>query len=244
MPIGEFLGNNRGRLLGSAVGSAAGPVGSIIGGEIGGSSDRKIAEAAKLSAYQTGLSTEQQAEADRIKAELEAQGRPEMQAQVQRQQEIADMAQRYAREGMPTAQRELAEGNIQQNAAQVLGGATSLGGGLRAAAGVQQSTANQYRGLNAQDAAMAQQNQGQYLNALGSLGQAEGQAEQYNKLLPYEQKLAEMQALRGSSIQNQQAALGFNYQDASNTYQSNMNLLGAGIGAAGQFGGSAIGALA
>lgn len=175
---------------------------------------------------QEQLAADQAAEAARIQAELEAQGRPLMEAQVKRQEEIAALAGRAAREGMPTAQRELAEQNIAQSQAQQLGTSASLGAGLRGAGTVASSTAQQYRQLNAADAAMAQANQAQYLSALGALGQAEAGAEQYNVLLPYEQKVAEMQALSGSAIQNQQAAQMFAYQAAMNRRQQNMDLAG------------------
>lgn len=188
------------------------------------SGKRKYRE--QLQNLMTERSQEQGAEADRIRAELEAQGRPEMQAQVLRQQQIAAMAQRAAQEGMPTAQYENAQQNIEQGAAQALGGATSLGGGLRALGGIQSSTAGQYRQLNAQDAAMAQQNQGTYMNALGALGAAEGQAEQYNTLMPYEQKVAEMQSLKASSLGNEYQNLYFGYQNAAQNQQAALDFGG------------------
>ena len=92
---------------------------------------------------------------------------------------------------------------------------------------VEASTAQRYRQLGAQDAIIAQQNQGQYLQTLSSLGQAEAAAEQYNKLTPYERKIAEMQALSASALQNQFAIT----QAGINQGQVNQQLAmdGAGI---------------
>jgi hypothetical protein len=216
--------------VGTAVGAGVGALtGGLISGFSGGK--QKKAEQEALD-FQKSLAAEQAAEAQRIQAELDAQGRPIMEAQVQRQQEIAALAQRAAQEGMPTAQYENAQQNIEQGAAQALGGATSLGGGLRALGGVQSSTAGQYRQLNAQDVAMAQQNQGTYMNALSALGAAESQAEQYNTLMPYEQKVAEMQALQGAALQNQFGALNFNTQLASQRNQQTQQGLNSAMSVA------------
>jgi hypothetical protein len=195
---------------------------------------RKGRRADALQGFLEEQAASQGAESDRIRAELEAQGRPEMQAQVLRQQEIAAMAQRSAQEGMPTAQYENAQQNIEQGAAQALGGATSLGGGLRALGGIQSSTAGQYRQLNVQDAAMAQQNQGRYMNALGALGAAEGNAEQYNTIMPYEQKVAEMQALKAGSMGMEYQSLYFPYQRAAQNQQAALDFTGQALGSAGQ----------
>lgn len=240
----SFFKDNKNSILGSIAGLGLGPVGSLLGGAVGGTVDETNAEQQKLSDYQTNLALRQEKEADALKRQLDEQGRPIMEAQVNRQQEIADLAQRYAREGMPTAQREYAQQNIQQQQSQALAGASSLGGGIRTIGNVTASTADMYRNLNAQDSTIAQQNQGQYLNALNMLGAAEGQAEQYNMLDPYAQALANMQALQGASIQNQMGALGFNYQAAAQNQQQAMDLTGAGISAGGNIAGSLIGSMA
>jgi hypothetical protein len=217
--------------VGTAVGAG---VGALAGGLIAGFSKNKKNKEESLEGFLEEQAASQAAESDRIRAELEAQGRPEMQAQVLRQQEIAAMAQRSAQEGMPTAQYENAQQNIEQGAAQALGGATSLGGGLRALGGIQSSTAGQYRQLNAADAAMAQQNQGTYMNALGALGAAEGNAEQYNTLMPYEQKVAEMQALKASSLGMQYQNLYFGYQNQAQNQQAALDLTGQLLQAGGK----------
>tara|TARA_R110000803_G_scaffold12293_4_gene35662 strand:+ start:94 stop:1089 length:996 start_codon:yes stop_codon:yes gene_type:complete len=154
-------------------------------------------------AFQREQTINQQTKAASIAAELEEQGRPTMEAAVDRQREIAQIARRYAQEGMPEAQRQMAEDNIARSQAQSLAGASSMGAGLRGLGGTQATTVNAYRGLAAQDAQMANNNRTQYLNSLGTLGGLEGQAEQYNTLLPYEQKLSEMQAMQAAALQNQ-----------------------------------------
>jgi hypothetical protein len=161
-----------------------------------------------------------------------------MDAEVDRLTQVADLASQYAREGMPEEQRQLAEDNIARMQGQALSGVSSLGGGLRGLAGATTSTAQAYRNLSAQDAAIAQQNQGRYLGALGALGMAEGAAEQFNEIQPYQQKLAEHQAYLAAGPQQQYQNLMFNYQNQMQQQQMAMDLLGSMIGAGGQVGGT------
>lgn len=190
--------------------------------------------------YQTVSASQQDIEAQKLKAELEAQGRPEMQAAVNRQRQITQMAEGYAREGMPEAQRQMAADNIAGNQAAQLSAASSLGAGLRNLGQTQTSTAQSYRQLNAQDAMAAQANQQQYMAQLGNLGALEGQAEGYNVLQPYAEKVAEMQALLGSSQQNQYNALNLDYQNQMASQQMAVDLFGSAM----QGGGQAAGAIA
>jgi hypothetical protein len=184
--------------------------------------------------YQTETATTQGEEAARLKKELEAQGRPEMQAAVNRQRQITQMAEGYAREGMPEAQRQMAADNIAGNQQAQFAAASSLGAGLRNLGQIQTSTAQSYRQLNAQDAMAAQANQQQYMAQLGNLGALEGQAEGYNVLQPYAEKVAEMQALLGSSQQNEYNALNLDYQNQMASQQMAVDLFGAGMQGAGQ----------
>ena len=171
--------------------------------------------------------------ANEIQTELDAMGRPIMDAQVQTQQEVVDQARRYAQEGMPEAQRQLAQDNIASSQAAALGGASSLGAGLRALPQAQTTTAQAYRNLNAQDAMMAQANQGQYLGALTNLGTAKGNAEQYNELLPYQEKVSEMQALRGVSEQNLWTMTQMEIDEAIYQQQMAMDIAALGVEGAG-----------
>ena len=59
-------------------------------------------------AFQREQTMNQQTKAASIAAELEEQGRPTMEADVDRQREIAQIARRYAQEGMTEAQRQMA----------------------------------------------------------------------------------------------------------------------------------------
>ena len=218
---GAVIGGTIGSVVpvfGTAIGAG---VGGLIGGFTGGGRNAKGKE---LLQYQQGLSQAQLIRAAELQQELDAQGRPIMDAQVLRQQEIADLAEQYAKEGMPEAQRQMAADDIQRNQAMQLSAASNLGAGLRALGNTQASTANAYRNLAAQDAAIAQQNQAQYLGSLSNLGAAEGMAEQYNELMPYQEKQAEMQALLGSTVQNQMGALGFDYQRAAQNEQMLMDV--------------------
>ena len=185
---------------------------------------RRQRAAGDVQGFQGNLAQTQLVRAAELQQELDTQGRPIMDAQVLRQQEIADLAAQYAKEGIPEAQRQMAADDIQRSQAMQLSAASNLGTGLRALGNTQASTAQAYRELAAQDAAMAQQNQAQYLRSLGSLGAAEGVAEQYNQLMPYQEKQAEMQALLGSSTNNQMAQLQFGYQNAAQTEQMMLDL--------------------
>lgn len=184
------------------------------------------------------LSLQQLHRASQIEQELNETGRPIMDDQVRRQREIAELAEQYAREGMPEEQRQMAANDIARNQQTQLAAMSSLGAGLRGLGQTQASTAQAYRNLATQDAMMAQQNQGQYLGALGQLGVAEGMAEQYNELMPYEQKLAELQALMGAGQQNQMNAQQQQYMMAMANRQLGADILGLGV----QAGSMAVGA--
>lgn len=173
----------------------------------------------EMTTFQDKLAQTQQLRAYELQQELDEQGRPKMQAEVQGMQQIADLSQQMAREGMPEAQRQAAAGDIQASQAMALGGASGLGAGLRGLGTTQATTAQQYRDLNAMDVEMARQNQMQYLNALAGLTGAQTRAEGYNTLLPYEQKVAEMQSLLGSSIQNRFGSLSATYEDEAQKAQ-------------------------
>lgn len=179
--------------------------------------------------FQVQQGEDQAAQAEKLRLELEAQGRPQMQAALDRQRQITQMAEGFAREGMPEAQRQMAQDNIAGNQAAQLSAASSMGAGLRNLGQTQTSTAQSYRQLNAQDAMAAQANQQQYMAQLGNQGMLEGQAEQYNQLLPYEQKVAEMQSLLGSSAQNQYGALNFDYQREQQRNQQLMDASAMGL---------------
>ena len=184
---------------------------------------------------QRDLRLQQLQRSGEIEKELNERGNPQMEANLNRQREITALASRYARQGMNEPQRQLATQDIERQQASAIQGASSLGAGLRNMGAVEASTAQRYRQLGAQDASIAQQNQGQYLQALSSLGQAEAAAEQYNKLTPYERKLAEMQALRASALQNQFAITQAGIDQGQANQQLAMDVAALGLEAAPMF---------
>ena len=244
---------NWNKILGTGIDVLTGPVATVVGSAVFGESiGSKIAgdsttndilgssvkEGEKLSDFQLQQARDQKEQGEKLKAELEAQGRPEMQAAVNRQRQITQMAEGYAREGMPEAQRQMAQDNIAGNQAAQLSAASSMGAGLRNLGQTQTSTAQSYRQLNAQDAMAAQANQQQYMAQLGNLGALEGQAEGYNVLQPYAEKVAEMQALLGSSQQNEYNALNLDYQNQMASQQMAVDLFGSAMQGAGQAAGA------
>lgn len=218
--------------------AGAGVAGALLGGfggNIGKGQEKSLEDRAlELQRFQQQVGIRQSAEAQRLQEELDAMGRPQMQAEVNRLQEVADISQRMAREGMPEAQRQAAAADIQSAQAMQMGGASGLGAGLRGVQGAGATTAQAYRELAAADTQIARINQQQYLGALGALAGAESRAEAYNTLMPYEQKVAEMQALQGAGIQNVMGGLQTGYdaklaeaQMALERKASNTGLLGS-----------------
>jgi len=224
--VGLIVGAATGKTLGERITGETSYVSDLTGVGTGNAANA-------LSNNQKMTAMQQELEAERLRAELEAQGRPEMQAALDRQRQITQMAEGYAREGMPEAQRQMAADNIAGNQAAQFAAASNMGSGLRNLGQTQASTAQSYRQLNAQDAMMAQGNQQQYLAQLGQQGMLEGQAEGYNVIQPYEQKVAEMQALLGSSQQNQYNSLNFDYQQQLAQQQMMMDMAGSGLSFAG-----------
>lgn len=171
---------------------------SNLGGDLFGAKSKRDANS-----FQQMQTAAQKKEAADIEAELANRGRPTMTAALDQQKEIVDLAGRYAQEGMPEAQRQMAEDNIARSQSQALSGASSLGAGLRALPQAQTQANQGYQQLASQDAQMANNNRSQYLGQMGNLASLQGQAEGYNVLMPYEQKMQEMQALKASSLNNQ-----------------------------------------
>lgn len=244
--VGQFLtpagiGAGIGFLAGGPVGAAVGAgIGTGIGSAIGKrrSEGRGLRGAGEqLMGYQQELGQQQAEEARQLEAQIAAMGRPQMQAEVQRLQEIADITGMQARTGMPAAAMEAAQQNIERQQQASLAAATSLGGGMRSISGIGDTTAQQYRALNVQDVAAQQAAQQQYLGALGALAGAEARAEAYNVLTPYEQMVAQQQALEGASIQNIMGGYQTGYDIAATKRQQNVELAGAGLQAVTAIGG-------
>jgi len=220
---GALSGAGTGMATGAAIGSIVPGVGTVLGGLIGGGvgaiagglSGGKQKEAENMIANQMSITAlQQQTEANAAKAQREELDRPEISAEVDRLTEVAGLAERYAREGMPEAQRQMASDDIQRAQMNQMSAASSLGAGLRGMGNTQASTAQAYRGLAAQDAAIAQQNQGQYLGALGQLAGAESRQEAFNTVDPYYEDFnrlyMEEQAARGAAMQNRMMGANYN----------------------------------
>lgn len=148
--------------------------------------------------YALQLSQEQSQRANELKAKLSATDRPEKTAMVDR------LMSMYSGDlGITQEQKQLAQQNMARSSAQALRDTSSLGGGLRNIGMIQGQMADAAQNLAATDASMEQQ---QRLSIGEMLAQAEAEAEAYNKLLPYEQMLAEYQSQLGASQQNQMLA--------------------------------------
>ena len=152
--------------------------------------------------------------------QLQQQGRPEMSARKQRLESIYDIAS----QGLTGQQRQLAQQDIQRTQASALRDISSLGGGLRGVGQIQGQSADAMQNLAAKDAELAQQGM---LSAGQMLAGAEGEAEQYNKLLPYEQMVQQYQAMLGASQQNQMLAANLQTQQGQQNLQMGMDVAGA-----------------
>ena len=179
--------------------------------------ERKANEIATLQAQRAGL----------LEQQLAATDRPQKTAMVDRLMEM------YSGDlGVTEAQMQLAQENIARGSASALRDVSSLGGGLRNVGQIQGQAADASQQLAATDARMEQANR---LSIGQALAQAEAEAEAYNELLPYEQKLAEYQSMLGASQQNQMLAANLEAQRATQNAQMGFDLLGAGIGLGGAF---------
>jgi hypothetical protein len=168
---------------------------------------------------------QQQLAAVKAYGQLQEQGRPEMSARRQRLESIYDIAS----QGLTGQQRQLAQQDIQRTQATALRDVSSLGGGLRGVGTIQGQSADSMQQLAATDANLAQQGM---LSAGQMLAGAEGQAEQYNKLLPYEQLQQQYMAMLGASQQNQMLAANLQTQQGQQNLQMGMDVAGAGLGLA------------
>ena len=171
------------------------------------------------------LAGQQQLAAANAYGQLQKQGRPEMSARRQRLESIYDIAS----QGLTGQQRQLAQQDIQRTQATALRDMSSLGGGMRGVGTIQGQSADSMQQLAAIDANLAQQGM---LSAGQMLAGAEGQAEQYNKLLPYEQLQQQYMAMLGASQQNQMLAANLQTQQGQQNLQMGMDVAGAGLGLA------------
>jgi hypothetical protein len=170
------------------------------------------------------FAVKQRQRAGELKGQLDATERPQKTAMVDRLLEM------YSGDlGMTSEQKQLAQENIARGEASALRDVSSLGGGLRNVGQIQSQSADASQKMAATDAQMEQQ---QRMSIGQMLAQAESEAEQYNKLLPYEQMLAEYQNTLGASMQNEMLQSQLVTQRGAQNLQMGMDLWGAGIGLA------------
>lgn len=209
-------------LIGSAI-IAAGTGAAIAGGTaLANNRNRKAAER-----QATKIAGQQQIAAANLNKQLQETERPQKTAMVDRLMEM------YSGDlGVTEAQMQLAQENIARGSASALRDVSSLGGGLRNVGQIQGQAADASQQLAATDAQMEQANR---LSIGQALAQAEAEAEAYNELLPYEQKLAEYQAMLGASQQNQMLAAQMRSDRAAQNTQAGMDIGGSLIGVSGSF---------
>ena len=172
--------------------------------------------------YALDLSGQQRQRSDELKTQLDTTDRPQKTAMVDRLLEM------YSGDlGITSEQKQLAEQNIARSSASALRDASSLGGGLRNIGQIQGQAADASQQLAATDAQMEQQ---QRMSLGEMLAQAESEAEEYNKLLPYEQMLQEYQSTLGASQQNMMLAQQMKSDRAAQNAQMGMDIGGSLIG--------------
>lgn len=163
-----------------------------------------------------GVGAYQLTRANKLRKELDAMGRPEMNALVDSlgevikyEESIIEEARQLAREGLPTESKMLAEMGIDRAGANAMRDTSSRRGGLATIGGIAQIETDAMMGLAEKDAMVRmdrQNNVFEQMNRLSAtqkmLAEAKGQQEIYNKIMPYEEKRTEMQALLGAGLQN------------------------------------------
>lgn len=144
------------------------------------------------------LAEKQGTRSEELRNQLDRQGRPEMNASVDRLNQLLS-----TNLGVTDQERINAERGIDRSLSQGMSGVSSLGGGLRGLGAMTQGAGDAYGNMAAQNAQMQQANR---LNLGQQLVRAEAQQEQFNELLPYLELRDEMQALEGASYENQYLA--------------------------------------
>jgi len=191
---GATAGAGIGTMLGGPVGTAVGAgVGGLVGAASGWLSQR---DKNKPMQFAQQLAREQRMEAMQRKAQASEMGRPVMDAEVNQLKSMYNLAQ----QGIPDAQRQLAERDIQRGAQDAIAASSGRGGSLNTISQISQSVQDANVGLAAQDAQLAQQGM---LKVGNQLAGAMGRQEQFNEISPYQELIAEAQALEASGIQNQ-----------------------------------------
>lgn len=117
------------------------------------------------------------------------------------------VAERMALQGLPDAQKKAYVDQINQGMATSLRGLSSRKAGISGVSKLSQSQNQAYQNLLSMDAQARQENERLAMSARSDLAGYKDKAFQVNQMEPYEQKVAEGQALYGAGLQNIFAAV-------------------------------------
>lgn len=112
------------------------------------------------------------------------------------------VAERMALQGLPDAQKKAYVDQINQGMATSLRGLSSRKAGISGVSKLSQSQNQAYQNLLSMDAQARQENERLAMSARSDLAGYKDKAFQVNQMEPYEQKVAEGQALYGAGLQN------------------------------------------
>ena len=113
-----------------------------------------------------------------------------------------NIAQNMAMQGLPAAQYNRAQANIDRNTAFGLRQSSSRRGGLVGLAGQEQAANDAYGNLDVADANARRQNMGTWMNQNQNVAQYQDKAWQLNKLEPWQMDMQAAAANQGAGIQN------------------------------------------
>lgn len=136
-------------------------------------------------------------------------GQKELDSAVRPQYEIPEeikknlsIAERMTLEGLPSEQKQQYIENLNKSVGATLSGFTSRKAGLSGLTNLVQSQNEAYKNLMVEDAAARQRNELQAIQQRETMAGYKDKAFQMNEMQPYEEQVAEGQALVGSGIQN------------------------------------------
>lgn len=113
-----------------------------------------------------------------------------------------NIAQNMAMQGLPAAQYNRAQANIDRNTAFGLRQSSSRRGGLVGLAGQEQAANDAYGNLDVADANARRQNMGTWMNQNQNVAQYRDKAFQLNQLEPWQMDMQAAAANQGAGIQN------------------------------------------
>lgn len=143
-------------------------------------------------------------------------------------------AQMMAMEGLPEEQKNQYIQNLQRASNFALSGMSDRKGGLAGLGSLVQGQQDAYTGLLSADAQAKQQNQQALMQQRGVMADYKDKAFGLNKMEPYQQKVAESQALIGAGLQNIGGGLGslaqgYQQRNLYNNLSEDENTPGGGL---------------